>query len=171
VPAEPYPRALPSPPGRSVLIDDALIAATVAASRNSPRGRIIQPLHAGPDDPLHRMLNVVQPGSYIRPHRHAAPPKGEAVIVLRGSLCHINFADGGDVAAVFTLAAGSGTVGIDVRPGVFHTFLALEPDTVVFEVKPGPYEAANDKDFAPWAPEEGSAGVARYLADLDARTR
>ena len=35
-----------------------------------------------------------------------------------------------------------------------------------YEVKPGPYSAANDKDFAPWAPREGEPGVAAYLESL-----
>ena len=47
----------------------------------------------------------------------------------------------------------------------------LEPDTVVFEVKPGPYQPTSDKDFAPWAPAEGGPDAPAYLADLEARFR
>jgi hypothetical protein len=42
----------------------------------------------------------------------------------------------------------------------------LSDHVVCFEVKPGPYSAANDKDFAPWAPREGDTGAATYLAAL-----
>ena len=64
------------------------------------------------------------------------------------------------------LAAGAEVVGLDVRPGVYHTVVTLEPDTVVFEAKTGPYNERVDKDFAPWAPAEGSPEAQRYLATL-----
>ena len=56
--------------------------------------------------------------------------------------------------------------GVDLAPGIFHGLVALEPDTVIYEVKDGPYAAANDKAFAPWAPEEGSPEAARYREGL-----
>jgi len=37
---------------------------------------------------------------------------------------------------------------------------------VCYEVKPGPYLQANDKEFAPWAPREGDPDAARYLEEL-----
>jgi hypothetical protein len=42
----------------------------------------------------------------------------------------------------------------------------LTPHVVCFEVKPGPYSAANDKDFAPWAPREGDPRAGVYLDRL-----
>ena len=41
--------------------------------------------------------------------------------------------------------------GIDFEGGTWHSFHALEKDTVLFEVKPGPYNPDADKEFAPWA--------------------
>ncbi len=58
------------------------------------------------------------------------------------------------------------TLGIDVAPGVWHTLAVLSPHAVCYEVKPGPYSASNDKDFARWAPQEGEAGVEEYLEKL-----
>jgi hypothetical protein len=55
---------------------------------------------------------------------------------------------------------------VDCREGVWHTFFALEPDTVVFEVKAGPHDAATDKEAAPWAPDENSPDAAAYLQHL-----
>ena len=68
------------------------------------------------------------------------------------------FDDEGRVTDQFVLRAGSARFGIDIHPGVYHTFVALEPDTVLFEVKPGPWDQATDKDFAAWSPAEGSPG-------------
>jgi hypothetical protein len=33
--------------------------------------------------------------------------------------------------------------------------VCLAPDTAIVEIKKGPYDAAADKFFASWAPEEG----------------
>lgn len=165
--ARPFPRALAAPEGTSVTIDGALVAQAIDASRASPRRRVILPFHQSAEDTLHRMLNVVQPGSYIRPHRHLDPPKAETIILLQGGLRYLEFTAAGEVSRVVTLSPATGNVGMDTRAGVFHTFLALEPDTVVFEAKPGPYQANTDKDFAAWAPPEGSEHAATYLRWLE----
>ena len=161
-----FPVALDPPEGPVVVIDESFVDQAVSASRKSPRGRIILPLHKDHKAPLHRMLNVMQPGSYVQPHRHLYPPKAEAILVLRGTICVAIFDDEGGVLSKMELSAQSSAFGVDIEPGVYHTFFALEPDTVLFEVKPGPYERSSDKDFAPWAPKEGSGGEDRYLAGL-----
>ena len=74
-----------------ILINSRIINRAIEISRKSPRGRIIFPFHKSPDDTLQRMLNILQPGSYIRPHMHNNPPKSESIIVLNGSICYITF--------------------------------------------------------------------------------
>lgn len=160
-----YPMALSPPATPVVPITETLLADTVAASRESPRGRIIQPLHKRGGDSLQRMLNALQPGSYIRPHRHAVD-RGESLIVLSGTLLYLVFNDKGEVEQALRLKAGSAQFGVDIDGGVWHCFMALEPDTVLFEIKPGPYDAQADKGFAPWAPEEYSPEAGTYLESL-----
>lgn len=164
----PFRRALDAPTSAVTLITTQLIDQAVEGSRQSDRRRIILPLHKSADDVLHRMFNALQPGTYIPPHRHALPPKAESILVVRGSLCFVTFDDLGQITQMADLAAGSSVVGVDVEAGVFHTFFALEPDTVVFEVKSGPYSATNDKDFALWAPREGDVLAESYLERLQA---
>lgn len=127
---------------------------------------MIRPYHRSLEDPLHRMFNAIQPGSYARPHRHLDPPKAEAWIVLRGRLLFVSFLDDGSVEQAIVLEAGGEHFGVDLVPGRYHTIAALEPDTVIYEVKSGPYTQATDKTFAPWAPEEGSPEAEAYLQDL-----
>ena len=159
-------RALDPPEGSTVVLTTDLVTQAIAASRSSPRRRVTLPLHPRNDDNLHRMFNAVQPGTYIRPHRHLSPPKAESIVLLRGSIHFVVFEDDGRVWSHVVLAAGSGSFGIDIKPGICHTFLALQPDTVLFEVKPGPYDENTDKDFASWAPAEGSEQAAEFLAAL-----
>jgi cupin fold WbuC family metalloprotein len=159
-------RAMAAPPGALNVINARLIEQTIEASRRSPRRRMILPLHKGPADRLHRMLNAVQPGSYVRPHRHQLAGKAEAIVVLRGAIHFVTYGEDGSLDRHLTLSANSPDVGVDIEPAVYHTFFALQPDTVVFEVKPGPYDATLDKEFAPWAPDEGSPAAPGYLARL-----
>lgn len=163
-----FPVALPPPSEPVTLMSRDGLAAAIAASRQSPRRRIIQPLHKVHSALLQRMFNVVQPGSYLRPHRHATPPKAENLLIWQGAIVFLEFDDEGRMRNVVTLRAGGPIFGVDIEPGVFHTFLAIEPDTVVWETKSGPYEPINDKDFAPWAPPEGTPEAAAYLEHLHA---
>lgn len=163
---DPIPRAINAPDGEVVIISDSLVKEVIEASRRSPRRRVILPFHTQSDDSMHRMLNAIQPLSYVQPHRHASPPKAESFIVLRGAICFLTFSDSGEVDGRFIIRAQSEMFGIDIKPGRYHTFFAIEDDTVLFEVKPGPYDEKTDKDFASWAPEEGSEWAEKYLEDL-----
>lgn len=164
----PFKAALPPPAGDVVVLTRQVADAALAYSRQSPRRRVIQPFHKGDEDELHRMLNAVQPGSYVRPHRHVAPPKAEVFLVLRGALALFVFEDDGRVRECLRLEAGGERFGIDLGPGLYHGFVVLEPDTLLYEIKTGPYAPASAKDFAPWAPEEGSEAAAAYVRALHA---
>jgi cupin fold WbuC family metalloprotein len=150
-------------------IDRDLVQRKAYDARRSERRREIHTFHDGDADPLQRMLNALQPGSYVRPHRHLDPPKSESLVLLQGVLGYTSFRDDGtlDDESFILLDTGRDVYGCDIRPGVWHTIFALAPDTVVFEVKPGPYSPANDKDFASWAPKEYSADAALYLTQLE----
>lgn len=166
--SESFPLALPAPQSPFTAISDELVEQALSMSRQSPRKRIILPLHKGQAATLHRMLNAMQPGTYVRPHRHWQPPKCESVVVLRGKLGCVHFDEQGQVLERLVAAAGTPIFGVDSEAGVFHTFVPLVADTVAFETKDGPYEKLNDKDFAPWAPEEGRPEAAAYLQELTA---
>ncbi len=158
----------------STIIDTTLVRTKASDARQSTRKRDIHIFHTGDEDNLHRMLNAVQPGSCITPHRHKSPPKSEALVLLQGLLGYVEFDDHGrpDETASVLLDLDKGIIGVDIRPGVWHTIFALSADTVVFEVKPGPYDASCDKGFAPWAPHESDPQAATvYLMDLEDRFR
>ncbi|MCX8154853.1 MAG: WbuC family cupin fold metalloprotein [Verrucomicrobiae bacterium] len=167
----PFPVSLPPPAEPVTVLSRELLQAAVAASRQSPRRRMILPLHKDHGAPLQRMFNVVQPRSYLRPHRHASPPKAETLLVWQGAIAFFEFAAGGEPQRCEILRAGGPRFGVDIEPGVIHTFVALEPDTILLEAKAGPYERISDKDFAPWAPAEGAPEVAAFLDGLYQRAQ
>lgn len=152
----------------SCLITRDLVERKATDAANNDRRREIHVFHEDDADTLHRMLNALQPDSYVRPHRHIAVAKAEAIIVLQGRVAFVPFDENGaiDEANAAILDPVRGVYGVDYRPGIWHTFFALAPNTVVFEVKPGPYDAATDKEFAAWAPTENDPGAATYFEGL-----
>ncbi len=149
-------------------LDSTLFDELIARAAQSPRRRINHNFHRAMEENPHRFLNVLLRGTYIAPHRHLEPPKSESFVVLAGEIAFFTFDDTGRVATHTLL--GQDPLGIDIQPGVWHTLAVLSEHAVCFEVKPGPYLAANDKAFAPWAPREGDPAAAHYLASLLAHT-
>jgi cupin fold WbuC family metalloprotein len=146
------------------LLDSALIASLIERARQSPRLRTNHNFHTSMEDNPHRFLNVMVHGTYIAPHRHRNPPKSETFIVLEGQLAFFIFDDAGQV--ISTQILGRNTIGVDIQPGIWHSLAVLTLHAVCFEVKPGPYLATNDKEFASWAPKEGDPTAASYLEKL-----
>jgi cupin fold WbuC family metalloprotein len=145
-------------------LNKALFQDLIQRAQRSPRLRINHNFHASMEDNPHRFLNVMAKGTYVAPHRHLDPPKAESFVVLDGEVAFFIFDDAGQV--VRTEVLGGDPIGIDIAPGVWHTLSPVSAYAVCYEVNPGPYSAANDKDFAPWAPREGDPGVAEYLEKL-----
>ena len=139
-------------------------------AKNSPRLRKHRNIHQSYEDACQRLFNAIEPGSYIRPHRHASDPKGELLIAVRGSMALITFDDQGAVTDVLRFGSEkhgrSLAVGAEVASSIWHTVVALEPGCVLLEVKAGPFDPNQPKDLAPWAPEEGSEAAADYLNRL-----
>lgn len=117
-------------------------------------------------DPLQRLLNVMEPLSYIQPHKHENPDKVEAFILLKGRLVVVEFNADGSVADHLLLDPLQGNYGAEIAPRTFHTIIPLDAGTTVYEVKNGPYDPIDDKNFASWAPAEGSGEASEYLRDL-----
>jgi cupin fold WbuC family metalloprotein len=153
------------------LIDAALLDEVCAEAAASPRRRKNRNFHPADDHPAHRLLNAMQPDSYIQPHRHLDPNKDETFVVLRGLLGLLVFDDAGGVVQTARVGAGGTAIGVDISHGTWHTAVALEPDTVFLEAKAGPYLPFSAAEKAPWAPAENAPEAAPYLAGLKARIR
>jgi cupin fold WbuC family metalloprotein len=78
------------------------------------------------------------------------------------------FDEAGSVVDTAVLVAGGERCGINLPHGTYHTVLALEPKTVFFESKGGPYRPLDLAELAPWAPVEGARDARPYLAALRA---
>ena len=136
----------------------------------SPRLRQHRNVHQSYQDASQRLFNAIQPGSYIRPHRHASDPRDELLIAVRGVMALVTFDDQGSVTKVLRFGTQSYgdemAVGAEVSSITWHTVIALEPRCVLLEVKAGPFDPNRPKNLAPWAPEEGCDEASAYLGRL-----
>ncbi len=152
------------------LITRELMDHLIRQAEESPRRRINFNFHPHLQDNPHRFLNVMLRGTYIAPHRHSRPPKAESFLVLEGELAFFLFEEEGEVREVHRLSSGEGIPrGIDIEPGIWHTLVVLSDHVVCYEVKPGPYDPTEDKEFGSWAPREKEEGWEVYLERLERR--
>lgn len=158
--------AFNNPSGSLFKLDSEIIRLGIAASLESERKRIILPIHRKQEAEVQRMLNFLQPGTYIHPHRHPMPNATESVVLLQGAIRFFTFDDTGNLLTDQLISATPIPGVIDIEPNVWHTFIVLKPVTILFECKKGPYNAETDKEFAGWAPEENSAGAASWMKKL-----
>jgi cupin fold WbuC family metalloprotein len=143
-----------------------LVARVSAEARQSPRLRQNHNFHPSDESRCHRLLNAIEPGSYVRPHRHLDPEKDEAFILLNGSLGIVTFAEDGGVAETVVLSHPGGNLAVDIPHGIYHTALALESGTVFYETKAGPYRLLNDNEKGAWAPEDTDPQAQAFLMRL-----
>jgi cupin fold WbuC family metalloprotein len=148
------------------IIDLAMLDTLSSEAGQSPRLRKNHNFHRCPEAACNRLLNGIEPDSYIRPHRHLDEEKDESVVILRGRLGVIAFDDIGSIMQKTLLVPGGEAVAVNVPCGVFHTFVSLEKGTVFFETKAGPYKPISEEESAQWAPAEGSTDANTYLEKL-----
>ncbi len=144
-----------------------LLDSVAADSRRSPRQRQNYNFH-DLSEKVQRFINVLQPGTYVRPHRHLRPQAVngfEFFVVIQGELGMIILNENGEILRKELLSAAGPTRGIELPEGTVHTLVALAADTAILELKEGPYDPAVDKEFLGGFPAEGTAG-ARELVEI-----
>ena len=144
----------------------------LSSSRSSSRRRQHLNLHTSYQDPCQRLLNAVQPNSYIRPHRHSLDPRVETLLAVKRRFALWVFDDAGGVTSCTLFGSELHSVnakfacGVEIQPREWHTVLSLKEDSVLFEAKAGPFDLSAAKEFADWAPEEGCLAASSYLESL-----
>ncbi|TRZ67278.1 MAG: cupin fold metalloprotein, WbuC family [Comamonadaceae bacterium] len=141
-------------------------------AEQSNRFRQHRNIHLNYQDSCQRLFNAIGMDSYIRPHRHLLDPKTECLIAVRGLMTLVTFDEGGRVVECIQFGARmqGGTVpvsvGVELPPSVWHTVIADVPGAILFEVKTGPFNPAQAKEWAVWAPDEGTPEAQKYFTEL-----
>ena len=119
------------------IIDEQLLKDVSAQAKDSPRLRMNYNFHQSLDELCHRFLNAVEPGTEVPIHKH--PTKEETFVILRGKVRVTTHRDDGSVIEDVVLCADEGRYGVNIPKGVWHTIEAMEPDSLLFESKEGPF--------------------------------
>ncbi len=120
-----------------MVIDQKLLDQVSTQAKGSPRLRMNYNFHQSLDDKCHRMLNAVEPGTEVPIHRH--PTKDESFVILRGKVRSTTYNDDGSIIDSVVLSQEDGVYGVDIPKGIWHKLESLEPNSVIFECKEGPF--------------------------------
>ena len=140
------------------------IAALIQSAKKSPRKRSHLNIHESEHETIQRLLIALEPDTYITPHFHPESEKKELLTLIQGSCLALTFLPDGSIKD--SLILNSSNPIIEFPSLTWHSLICLEPETVVLEVKTGPYIPLEDKHFAEWAPKEGSPNCTSYLRSL-----
>ena len=138
-----------------------LIDKVTEQARTSPRLRMNYNFHPELGDPVQRLLNALEPWTYIRPHKHTT--KEESFVLLRGTVLAVVFNTDGTIRDHAVLSAASGILGVEFEENCYHMLTSLETGSAVYEIKEGPFVPHTEGSSAPWAPKEGSPEAKDFL--------
>ena len=117
------------------IINEALLDETTGRAKQSPRLRMNYNFHEHSDDPVNRLLNALEPGTYL----HLNPKKDEIFLLLRGRIAVFLFDNKGEITKTQILDPKEGVYGAEIKAGTWHGLLVLESGSVIYEIKEGPF--------------------------------
>ena len=126
-----------------MIIDKKLLDEVSEQAKSSPRLRMNYNFHQSLEEKCHRFLNAVEPGTEVPIHKH--PTKDETFVILRGKVRVTTHNDNGSIIEDVVLCPEEGRYGVNIPKGVWHTIEAMEPYSVIFECKEGPF-VEHEKD-------------------------
>jgi len=147
-----------------IIITNELLDEVTQKAKSSSRLRMNYNFHEELSDPVQRLLNALEPWTYIRPHKHQH--KEESFTLLRGKILAVTFHDDGSIKDHCVLDAGKGNFGIEFEEDTFHMLTSLQSGSVVYEIKEGPFIPHSADNSAAWAPVEGSDEARAFLKSI-----
>lgn len=127
-----------------VLIDDCLLDSVMEQAAKSPRLRMNCNFHKTLDAKAQRLLNALKVGTELPIHRHRHTI--ETYVLLRGRIDVLFYDDRKMLQNRIHLDPKRGLYGLNIPEGQWHTLEVLE-DSVLFEVKDGPYMPLQEEDM------------------------
>lgn len=127
-----------------MMIDNSLLDKVTAEAKVSPRLRMNYNLHDSLEAKAQRLLNALEPGTVLPIHRHQHT--AETYFLIRGRISVLFYNEERVVTERFDLDPLTGSYGVNIPAGQWHTLEVHDSGSVIFEVKDGPY--------CPSAPED-----------------
>ena len=128
-----------------MIITEELLNNISSQAKESPRLRMNYNLHESLDAKVQRLFNAMEPGTIIPIQRHQNT--AETLMLVRGKMKVVLYNDNKNIIEEAILSHESGNYGVHIPEGVWHCVEILEPGTVMFEVKEGPYEPLKPEDM------------------------
>lgn len=142
----------------------------IIEAKKSSKKRSHFPLHKHSDSVL-KLMMAMEPETYIQPNKHSGKDCQELFICFKGKFIVLFFNEDGLITEHVLIGPEEHTLMVEVPVGVWHTMWPLVSGSVAMEVIKGPYDEKTYKEFATWAPVEGSAECNHYkekiLKELD----
>ena len=125
-------------------IDTELLDETSKRAKESERLRMNYNFHESLDAPAQRLLNALEPGTILPIHRHQHT--AETYVLLRGKIKVLFYNDKKEIIEERVLNPLEGVYGVNIPKNTWHTLEVLEKESVLFEVKDGPYTPLQETD-------------------------
>jgi len=160
-----------------VKIDERMISELIAKSWGSPRKRAFGMIRSAdcPNNVPAIMVNALQPGTYVAPHRHPSPDGREIWMPHKGVISAVLYDSSGNVTGHGKLSRDLSLKLLEIPAQTYHSLVVESDDAVLFELYCGVYNPAPGayKQYAPWAvPENAPENEQKnYLEKLTERLR
>ncbi len=128
-----------------MIIDTKLLDEVSLKAKNSPRLRMNFNFHDSLDSKSQRLLNALEIGTEMPIHRHQLT--SETYILVRGHIKVVLYDDSCTVTATYDLNPLEGRFGVHIPANQWHTLEVMEPGSVLFETKDGPYAIITEADI------------------------
>lgn len=128
-----------------MIINEQLLDKLTEQAKVSPRLRMNMDLRNSDKDLSQRMLNAIEPGSYIAIHRHQKST--ETVVCLRGKVVEEFFDELERTCTdAIELSPAGSVMAINIPVGQWHRVRAVESGTVILSMMDGAYEPQSPAD-------------------------
>ncbi|MDA9557892.1 WbuC family cupin fold metalloprotein [Vibrio sp.] len=116
-------------------------------SKLTERGRLHYELHRSHNEVVQKIIISLNESTYIAPHYHNE--KAESFILLSGNIDILIFDKKGCITDIYNMNE-EGLIYIEIPNNIIHTLRCNLP-SVILEIKEGPFNVNNAKEFPTWS--------------------
>jgi Cupin domain. len=132
------------------VINKDLLQDVCKKALESPRLRMNYNLHDSLEAKAQKLLNALQKGTILPVHRHTHT--SETYIILQGKIKVMIYsgdrdAKGNLIEKQSVILSPDSNLGIEIAANEWHTLEVMEDNSVIFEVKEGPYTPLSADDI------------------------
>lgn len=131
-------------------------------------------LHKSDKSIIQKILIKINDNAYITPHYHT---KDEMIVILEGLCGLVIFDSKGNKKDFYIISSEKNNkenkyhYGYQINANTYHTLVSLTKESVLLEIKNGPFNEKNNKFIPNWAPKEDTNESKLFLEKLKLQIR